>query len=79
MSLERAHGCCYDRCPRPGAIYIGLNGNLNTDWICFFHFDLWHETRARFLADGGGCEMQALGELLDQECRDEVSKADSLR
>jgi hypothetical protein len=29
--------------------------------------------RAAFLADGGGCEMQRLGELLDDECWDNLS------
>ena len=28
----------------------------------------WNADRARFLADGGGCEMQRLGELLCDEC-----------
>ncbi len=73
MSLERAHGCCYDRCPRPGAINIGVNGSPDTHWICWRHLDLWTKTRARFLADGGGCAMQRLGELLDDECWDEAS------
>ena len=60
MSLERRHRCCYDRCPRPGAVHIGVNGG-DSHWICFFHFNLWHETRSRFIADGGGCAMEKLG------------------
>jgi hypothetical protein len=61
------HLCCYADCDRPGTIYIGENGNPDTEWICEYHRSKWHANRARFLADGGGCEMQRLGELLDDE------------
>ena len=45
-----------------------FNGNPRTHWICFRHLERWNETRDRFLADGGGCEMQRLVELLCDEC-----------
>jgi hypothetical protein len=35
--------------------------------------------RARFLSDGGGCEMEKLGELLYHECWEQVTKDGSLR
>jgi hypothetical protein len=60
------HDCCYCHCPEPGAIHIGKNGNPDTHWICFRHYYKWNADRARFLADGGGCEMQELGELLER-------------
>jgi hypothetical protein len=56
------HACCYANCPEPGLIHIGPNGG-DTHWICWFHYCKWHADRARFLADGGGCAMQDLGEL----------------
>jgi hypothetical protein len=28
------HNCCYDKCDRPGTIFIGLNRNSNCGWIC---------------------------------------------
>jgi hypothetical protein len=40
-------------------------------WICFRHLEKWNADRDRFLADGGGCEMQELGELLDERCASE--------
>jgi hypothetical protein len=58
--------CCYDQCPEPGTIRIGANGG-DSRWICFRHLERWNETRARFLADGGGCEMEELGELLREK------------
>jgi hypothetical protein len=61
------HDCCYHNCPRGGVVHIGANGG-DSHWICSRHFDRWNQTRARFLADGGGCEMQRLGELLDERC-----------
>jgi hypothetical protein len=53
--------CCYYQCSEPGTIHIGVNGNPDTDWICFLHLHRWDAQRARFLADGLGCEMQELG------------------
>src|ERR1039457_828707 len=58
------HDCCYvndaPSCERPGTIYIGENGNPDTDWICAHHFDKWHADRARFIAEGVPCEMEEL-------------------
>jgi len=54
--------CCYYQCPEEGTIHIGANGG-DSHWICFRHLGRWNQTRARFLADGGGCEMEELGEL----------------
>lgn len=53
--------CCYFKCDQPGVIHGGKNGG-NSHWICFHHLNKWHADRARFLADGGGCEMEKLGE-----------------
>jgi hypothetical protein len=75
--MIKDHNCCYDNCPEPGTIHIGVNGG-DSHWICFRHYYKWNADRARFLADGSGCEMQELGELLCDKCWDEVSKADSL-
>ena len=61
------HSCCYADCPEPGTIHNGTNGNPDTHWICWVHYFKWNADRARFLADGGGCEMEVLGELLEQE------------
>jgi hypothetical protein len=58
--------CCYYECPEPGTIHIGSNGG-DSHWICWVHYHKWNADRARFLADGGGCEMQRLGELLEGE------------
>ncbi len=58
------HPCCYFNCDQPSAIHIGVNGNPETHWICFRHLDKWNANRARFLADGPGCEMEELGALL---------------
>jgi hypothetical protein len=41
--------------------------------ICWVHYYKWHEARARFLADGGGCAMQELGQLLCDECWNEAN------
>ena len=60
------HACCYANCPEPGTIHIGMNGNPDTNWICFRHLDRWNQNRARFLADGEGCEMEGLGELVEE-------------
>jgi hypothetical protein len=60
------HACCYSECPEPGTIHIGTNGNPDTHWICWVHYYKWNADRARFLADGGGCEMEELGELLEE-------------
>ena len=46
---------------------IGVNGG-DSHWICFRPLERWNETRIRFLADGGGCEMRELGELLCEGC-----------
>jgi hypothetical protein len=61
------HDCCYDRCPEEGTIHIGVNGNPDTHWICWVHYYKWNADRSRFLADGGGCQMQELGELLEND------------
>jgi len=60
LSRMKDHPCCYIDCPEPGAIHIGVNGNPDTHWICFYHFDLWHAQRDRFRADGLPCEMEEL-------------------
>ena len=60
------HSCCYADCPEPGTFHIGVNGG-DSNWICLLHLDRWNQNRARFLADGSGCEMQELGELLEEE------------
>jgi hypothetical protein len=57
--MER-HDCCHYGCENPATIYIGENGNPDTEWICVEHYDRWHADRARFLADGGGCAMEEL-------------------
>jgi hypothetical protein len=54
------HACCYYNCENPGTIYIGKNGNPHTPWICVPHYDRWHADRARFLADGLGCQMEEI-------------------
>ena len=59
------HNCCYHQCPEPGTVHLGPCGG-DSHWICFLHLDRWNQTRARFLRDGGGCEMQELGELLER-------------
>jgi hypothetical protein len=61
------HECCYHNCPREGVVHIGVNGNPDTHWICFHHLSKWNTDRSRFLADGGGCQMQELGELLREK------------
>lgn len=60
------HNCCYYNCPEEGTVHIGPNGG-DSHWICFRHLERWNQNRACFLADGGGCEMQELGELLEQK------------
>jgi hypothetical protein len=54
------YDCCYNKCDRPGTIYIGENGNADTEWICDYHSDKWNRLRSRFLADGFPCQMQEL-------------------
>jgi len=66
-NMMKDHNCCYYNCPEPGTIHIGKNGG-DSHWICFRHLDRWNQNRARFVRDGGGCEMQELGELLCDEC-----------
>jgi len=61
------HDRCYDRCPEDGTIHIGVNDG-DSHWTCFRHLDRWNQTRARRPADGGGHEMQRLGELPCDEC-----------
>jgi hypothetical protein len=69
LSSVKDHACCYVHCREPGRIHIGVNGNPDTHWICWVHYYKWTADRARFLADGGGCEMQELGEnTLKQLC-----------
>ena len=79
MSLERRHLCCYLDCPEEGAIHIGANGNPDSHSICLRHYNRWNADRARFLADGGGCEMQELGELLCNKCCEDASTDAALR
>lgn len=52
--------CCYYKCERLGTIFIGANGNPDTDWICAFHQSKWNADRARFLLQGLPCEMKKL-------------------
>ncbi len=59
------HDCCYCQCPEEGTVRTVPNGG-ESHWICFRHLERWNRNRARFLADGGGCEMQELGELLEE-------------
>jgi len=54
------HHCCYHKCDRPGTIYIGANGNPDTDWICSFHQSRWNADRSRFIANGLPCQMKKL-------------------
>jgi hypothetical protein len=63
MPIMQDHDCCYYECPNPGTIHIGVNGS-DSHWICWIHYYKWNADRARFIADGGVCEMQELGELL---------------
>lgn len=56
----RHHDCCHFNCTRPDTIYIGANGNPDTEWMCTYHYDKWHADRARVLADGLGCAMEEL-------------------
>jgi len=54
------HHCCYYNCPRLGVVFIGKNGNPDTQWICAYHFDKWHADRTRCITDGLPCEMEEL-------------------
>lgn len=65
-NMMKDHACRYYHCPEPGTVHIGPSGG-DSHWICFLHLDRWNQNRARFLADGGGCEMEELGELLEEE------------
>ena len=38
---------------------------------CFCHLEKWNADRDRFLADGGGCQMQELRALLYARCASE--------
>lgn len=67
------HDCCYYQCPEEGVVHVGINGG-DSHWICWRHLNRWNQARTRFLADGGGCAMQELGELLCAACWHEVSK-----
>jgi len=64
--------CCYYQCSEEGRIHIGENGG-SSHWICFCHYDKWNVDRARFLADGGGCRMEKLGEPLCDGCWNEAA------
>jgi hypothetical protein len=73
------HDCCFYKCDRHGTIFIGKNGDPETEWICEHDRDKWNADRNRFIADGGGCEMQKLGELLEPStgrCRNRLCEAD---
>ena len=37
------------------------------------HYFNWNADRARFFADGDGCEMQRLGEMLRDECYNDAT------
>ena len=52
--------CCYYKCDRPGVIFVGENGNPDTQWICRFHRDRWNADRDRFISDGLPCAMELL-------------------
>ena len=54
------HECCYANCPRPGVVFIGRNGNPESEWICDYHRDKWDADRDRFTADGLPCAMEEL-------------------
>lgn len=54
------HNCSYWKCPRPGTILIGENGDPDSEWICVYHRDKWNADCARFLADGFPCQMKKL-------------------
>lgn len=66
ISTDRGTTAVHINCHEPGAIHIGINGG-DSRWICFRHLERWNKNRARLRADGGGCEMQELGELLGRE------------
>ena len=59
--MMKDHNCCYYNCLEEGTSHIGTNGNPDTHWICWVHYDKWNADRVRFLADGGGCAMEELG------------------
>jgi hypothetical protein len=59
LDIAEGHDCCYYKCPRGSMIHIGENGD-DSHWICFYHFDMWHAQRTRFLAAGLPCEMEEL-------------------
>jgi hypothetical protein len=63
--MMKDHNCCYYNCLEEGTIHIGMNGNPDTHWICWRHLRRWNQVRAHFLADGGGCGMEELGEPLE--------------
>jgi hypothetical protein len=69
----KAHECCYSQCREEGAIHIGANGG-NSHWICLRHLERWNQTRTRFVEAGLPCAMEELGELLCDECWDEVPR-----
>jgi hypothetical protein len=53
------YDCCYANCDRPGTIYIGENGNPDTQWICRcgclrFHIFQPDSVPAPDACDGGG-------------------------
>ena len=56
------HKCCYANCPRPGVVFIGKNGNPESEWICDYHRDKWNADRDRFIfiADGLPSAMEEL-------------------
>jgi hypothetical protein len=54
------HDCCYYKCEQRGAVFIGANGNPDTDWICAYHRDKWNADRSRFIEDGLPCQMKEL-------------------
>ncbi|HXW89370.1 MAG TPA: hypothetical protein VEK33_02375 [Terriglobales bacterium] len=58
----RHRDCCYYGCQRLGTIYIGENGNPDTEWICAYHYDKWHADHTRFLAESLPCQMAELRE-----------------
>jgi hypothetical protein len=54
------HHTCYYECDRPGVIFVGENGNPDTEGICAYHRDKWNGDRARFLAEALPCQMEEL-------------------
>ena len=57
---EVSDACCYHGCDQPGTVFIGRNGNPDSEWICEYHCDKWNADRDRFVAAGLQCDMEEL-------------------